>query len=94
MSNLMIPRPIIEKAEKLCQIAEQYPETVPVPVAADYFSTAQESLRCALEQGRVPFGWAWKKNVRGNRGFIIPTVKMFCWTANINPFQIVEDYIK
>ena len=94
MKRIMIPDPIFEKAEELCQIVEHYPQAVPVPVAADYFATGQESMRCAIEQGRLPFGWAWKKSVKGNRGFLIPTITMFCWTTKINPFQIVEDYVK
>ena len=87
MAQLTIPNPIIEKVDELCELVDEYPLTVPVPIAANFLNMDPESLRCALEQNRCPFGFGWQKNIRGNKGFKIPTPTLFFWYTQLNPFK-------
>lgn len=87
MAELTIPRPIIEKTQELCQLVDEHPLTIPVPVAASFMNMDSESLRCALEQNRCPFGFGWQKDIRGNKGFKIPTPTLFFWYTQLNPFR-------
>lgn len=87
MPNLVIPRPVIEKVETLCNLADQYPGNIPVPIAASFMEMDAESLRCSMEQNRCPFGFSWQKDARGYRGFKIPTPTLFFWYTQLNPFK-------
>lgn len=87
MPELTIPRPILQKVELLCELVDEHPEYIPVPVAANFLKMNPESLRCALEQNRCSFGFGWQKDVRGNKGFKIPTPTMFFWYTQLNPFK-------
>lgn len=95
MSELVIPRPIVQKVDELCTLVEENPLTFSVPVAASFLNMNPESLRCALEQNRCPFGFGWQKDVRGNKGFKIPTPTLFFWYTQLNPFKqpVHEDRI-
>ena len=87
MAQLTIPNPIIEKVNELCELVDEHPLTIPVPIAANFLNMDPESLRCALEQNRCPFGFGWQKNIRGNKGFKIPTSTLFFWYTQLNPFK-------
>ena len=67
--------------QKLEQIIEKYPLSVPVPIAAEFFGCHQDTLRSALEDGRL--GFSERKLGKVNRGFVIPTGHFVRWYLNI-----------
>lgn len=67
--------------QKLEQIIEKYPLSVPVPIAAEFLGCHQDTLRSALENGRL--GFSERKIGKVNRGFVIPTGHFVRWYLNI-----------
>ena len=67
--------------QKLEQIIEEYPLSVPVPIAAEFLGCHQDTLRSALEDGRL--GFSERKIGKVNRGFVIPTGHFVRWYLNI-----------
>lgn len=66
---------------KLEQIIEKYPLSVPVPIAAEFLGCHQDTLRSALEDGRL--GFSERKLGKVNRGFVIPTGHFVRWYLGI-----------
>lgn len=66
---------------KLEQIIEKYPLSVPVPVAAEFLGCHQDTLRSALEDGKL--GFSERKLGKVNRGFVIPTGHFVRWYLGI-----------
>ena len=67
--------------QKLEQIIEKYPLSVPVPIAAEFLDCHQDTLRSALEDGRL--GFSERKLGKVNRGFVIPTGHFVRWYLGI-----------
>ena len=67
--------------QKLEQIIEKYPLSVPVPIAAEFLGRHQDTLRSALEDGRL--GFSERKLGKVNRGFVIPTGHFVRWYLGI-----------
>jgi hypothetical protein len=67
--------------QKLEQIIEKYPLSVPVPIAAEFLGCHQDTLRSALEDGRL--GFSERKLGKVNRGFVIPTGHFVRWYLGI-----------
>lgn len=63
--------------EKIEKLISEYPETVPVSVAADFLSVDAGSIRAAIESDS--FGFSWKKSGKLNRAFCIPTAHFMRW---------------
>ncbi|WP_368182876.1 hypothetical protein [Anaerotruncus rubiinfantis] len=88
--NLVIPHPIMEKFDELLQLCDEHPLNIPVPEVARFLGMSPASLRCALEQGRCRFGFAWKANIPGNHAYKVPTLAFFLWCLPVNPFDIIQ----
>lgn len=73
----MMPTAIADKLHRLTEICEQYPNAIPVEVAAEFNGTHPESLRESLKEGTCPFGYAWNRGSRS--GFCIPTIRFYLW---------------
>lgn len=85
--NWTIPKSVRDSTEELKALTEKYPIYLPLPVVAKFMGMNAEGLRCAIEQGRAPFGISWQKDAHGNKAFKIPTVTFFYWYTQINPFE-------
>lgn len=77
--NQSLPQPIIKKLKELERIIEENPSYIPLPVVASFLGANAEGLRACIEAGNCPFGICWRKNVRGNKAFKIPTLTFFMW---------------
>ncbi|MBQ7755705.1 MAG: hypothetical protein IJ031_00605 [Oscillospiraceae bacterium] len=67
--------------DKLETLVANYPQNIPVPVAADFLGCTQESLRQTLCDGK-DIGMAWRQTGKCNRAFFIPTAKFVRWYMN------------
>ena len=67
--------------QKLEKLIDDYPLNVPVPVASEFLGCHQDTLRSALEDGRL--GFAERKLGKVNRGFVIPTGHFVRWYLNM-----------
>lgn len=63
--------------DDLEDIIVKYPNTIPIPVAADFLHMGEDSLRSAIESGKL--GLAWRKSGKLNHGYCIPTGKFIRW---------------
>lgn len=79
---MQIPDVIKNRMEELNRIVEQYPQYIPVPIAAKYIGASKEGLRDMIFKGNCPFGIAWQRDLNGNRVFKIPTLKFYLWFSN------------
>ena len=79
--SLVIPKAIVDRVAELNALATDYPETIPVPVAARFLRMGPDSLRLAIELGTAPFGISWQKTIKGNRSFVIPTLPFYIWAT-------------
>lgn len=73
---------IKKDSDELEAIIEKYPNQIPVSVAADFLHMAENSLRSALESGKL--GLAWRKAGKLNHGYCIPTGKFVRWYIGWN----------
>lgn len=67
--------------ERLEKIIEEYPNQIPIPVAAELIGVDPNNLRDSIEHGNL--GISWKKPGKLNRGFCIPTAKFIRWWLNM-----------
>lgn len=63
---------------RLEQLIAEYPQQIPVPIAAKFLGCAPESLRTACEEYAL-FGFAWRKPGKVNKAFCIPTAVFVRW---------------
>lgn len=68
--------------QRLEKLIEEYPLTIPVPVASDFLGCQQDTLRSALEDGKL--GFSERKLGKVNRGFVIPTGHFVRWYLCMN----------
>lgn len=68
--------------QRLEKLIEEYPLTIPVPVASDFLGCHQDTLRSALEDGKL--GFSERKLGKVNRGFVIPTGHFVRWYLCMN----------
>lgn len=82
MTEIPIPECVTDKLLRLNQLAEQYPENIPVNAVADFFGCDGGSVRAYLMMPNS-FGMGWIKDRKANRGFFIPTAKFYTWYRNL-----------
>lgn len=63
--------------KKIEELIEKYPVNTPVPAAAAFLGCHQDTLRSALEDGKL--GFSERKLGKVNRGFFIPTAHLVRW---------------
>ena len=68
--------------QRLEKLIEEYPLTIPVPVASDFLGCHQDTLRSDLEDGKL--GFSERKLGKVNRGFVIPTGHFVRWYLCMN----------
>ena len=90
--DMVIPKPILQSFEKLSNLIDKYPIDIPITVAADFLGMDAECLRCSIEQGRATFGVSWKREIRGKRGFKIPTIAFFNWITQGHTALFIHEY--
>lgn len=73
----MIKKFLDNDNKKVESIIIEYPSSVPVPVAADLLGCRADTLRTALEDGKL--GFSERKVGKLNRGFVIPTAHFVRW---------------
>ena len=78
-----IPDAIIAACDELNALVEENPRYIPPEKAAKFLGMNSEGLRCSMEKGMCPFGFAWQKDMRGYKGFKIPTVTFYRWVMNM-----------
>lgn len=81
------------KLAELSELCESYPDYIPIAPLAKFLGCSPENLRCAIEQGKTPFGFSWQKpkivqrkkreKVRlegeANKGYKVPTATFIIW---------------
>lgn len=70
---------IANKLQRLSALVRQYPDYIPIDQAAGFLNTDAESLRTAIDQGKCPFGYSWRRDDRGYRAFKIPSTTFYLW---------------
>lgn len=78
-SDSTLPSAIRHKIDRLNQIADDNPDSIPLKVAAEFMGMSDDGLRCALDQSKCAFGFSWQQKGAANRGFKIPTVPFYMW---------------
>ncbi|KAF5039121.1 hypothetical protein DSECCO2_547330 [anaerobic digester metagenome] len=78
-----IPTAIAATCDELTALVEENPRYIPPEKAAKFLGMNSEGLRCSMEKGQCPFGFAWQKDPRGYKGFKIPTVTFYFWVMNM-----------
>ncbi len=58
----------MKKIDELKQILEDYPDTIPVRVAADFLGIGERGLVSAISEGQYSWALSWANNkiVKGN----------------------------
>lgn len=87
-SVIKIPKPIADNLDELMKLCEEFPLKIPLTQVAEFLGADDEGLRSAAEKGQLPFGFAWQKNIRGNRAFCIPTVTFYLWYTQSAAFRV------
>ena len=64
--------------EKCADLTHEYPENIPVKVAAELVGCSQETLRTAIDQFQL-VGLSERKAGKQNRAFVIPTAHFLRW---------------
>lgn len=59
------------------QLIRDYPQSIPIPVAAEFLGIDAASLRAMAIEGHL--GSSWKKEGKLNRGFFLPTAQFLRW---------------
>lgn len=80
--QIPIPDSIKTKITELNQLAEQYPDVIPLPEAARFMKISPEGLRAYLDNNAVPFGMTWQQMGAVNKAYKIPTVRFYAWYRN------------
>lgn len=83
MTEVPIPQCITDRLLRLNQLAEQYPDNIPVSAAAEFLGMDGRSLKSFLMQPGNPAGMGWKKDRAENRAFHISTAKFYLWYRNL-----------
>lgn len=63
--------------EELSSLIEANPIYLPVTAVAGFLHIKPEALRASMEQGRCPFGFAWKLGDKA--AYKVPTLAFFSW---------------
>ena len=80
--EIPIPESIKNKLLDLNQLANKYPDVIPLPVAAKFMGISDEGLRAYLDNDHAPFGMTWKQMGAVNRAYKIPTTRFYAWYRN------------
>ena len=83
MSEIQIPKCITDKLLRLNELAEKYPEDIPVAVAAEFLGMDGRSLKAYLMEPHNSAGMGWRQDRAANRAFHIPTAKFYLWYRNL-----------
>lgn len=87
LNPLAIPKPVSDKLDELNELIERNPLYIPLIEAARFLGMDDDGLRASIEHGACPFGLGWKKDIRGNRAFKIPTATFYLWYTQGGPFR-------
>ncbi len=87
MNAIKIPPCVQENLNILINLCNEYPLKIPVTKAAEFLHVNVDGLRSAAEKGQLPFGFAWQKDIQGNRAFCIPTVPFYLWYTQSAGFR-------
>lgn len=82
MTEIPIPECVADKLLRLNQLAEQYPDNIPLPEAAKFMGVADEGLRAYIDNTPNAFGISWKRMGAVNRAYKIPTIRFYSWYRN------------
>ena len=82
MNDFPVPACITDKLQQLNQLAEQYPDAIPLPALAHFMGAADEGLRAYIDNNPNAFGISWKRVGAVNRAYKIPTVRFYSWYRN------------
>jgi hypothetical protein len=82
MTEIPIPKCLVDKLQRLNQLAEQYPDSIPLPVVAGFMGFADEGLRAYIDNNPNAFGISWKRMGAVNRAYKIPTIRFYAWYRN------------
>lgn len=82
MSEISIPHCVTDKLQQLNQLAEKYPEDIPVSAVSNFLGCDGGSVRAYLMMPNS-FGMGWQKPGSANRGFFIPTAKFYTRYRNL-----------
>jgi len=82
MSEIPVPECVVDKLLELNQLAEQYPDSIPLPAVAGFMGVADEGLRAYIDNNPNAFGFSWKRIGAVNRAYKIPTIRFYAWYRN------------
>lgn len=66
-----------ERVQELSALIEANPICLPVSSVAAFLHVKPDALRASMEQGRCPFGFAWKLGDRA--AYKVPTLAFYSW---------------
>ena len=72
-----MPIAIENRLSELDELVKKYPIYIPADEVAAFLHMKGNALRASMEQGRCPFGIAWKLGER--MAYKIPTVTFYVW---------------
>lgn len=62
---------------ELGNLVEANPVYLPVTAVAEFLHVKPEALRASMEQGRCPFGFAWRLGEKA--AYKVPTLAFYTW---------------
>jgi hypothetical protein len=74
-----LPEPIIRNIQTLNSMVTENPQYLSIVDVAKFLGVKPDGLRNSIDRGQCPFGFGWKINKNGNRGYKIPTVTFYLW---------------
>ncbi len=79
-----MPEEIKQRQEELKALCKKYPIEIPVAEAAKFLHIKPESLRYAIDQGKIAGAFCWRKPGSKNASFSIQTLPFYHSQVNGN----------
>lgn len=79
-----VPKEITLRINELNELCRNYPVEIPVSEAAKFLHVKPETLRYAIDQGKIPGAFSWRKPGSKNASFSIQTLPFYRSQVNGN----------
>ena len=76
--------------KQLLNLYERYPKRAPLKDVAELLGMNEESLKTAVQSGKVPFAIGYQTKTGGNRVSVIPTMTFLIWFTQGEIFKMMR----
>ena len=82
LTDIPMPEALRDKLSALNELAQTYPDKIPLPVVAHFMGLADEGIRAYIDNNPNAFGMSWQQLGAVNRAYKIPTMRFYAWYRN------------